>query len=185
MYQQNNDLIGWITIEDTKIDYPVMFTKGEDYYLRRDFYKKKSTGGTLYINKHQTMEPRDINIIIHGHNMTSNGTMFHDLLNYKKESYYETHKKIIYYTLEEREEYEIISVFLSKVYKVNDNVFKYYKFYGEQSESDHKNYIDNVKELALYDTGITATYPEKLITLSTCEYSQENGRLVVVAKQVS
>ncbi len=184
LYNENNDLVGWIQIDGTKIDYPVMYTKDQDYYLRRDFYKKSSTAGTLYVDKHNTMNPRDINIIIHGHNM-SNGTMFADLLNYKQQSYYEEHKKITYYTLEAKEEYEIIAVFLSKVYNVTDNVFKYYKFYGEQTEDTYNDYIKNIKKLARYDIATTATYPEKLITLSTCEYSQEDGRLVVVAKQIS
>ncbi len=184
LYEQNHDLNGWITIPNTNIDYPVMFTKNEDFYLRRDFYGHSSTAGTLYIDKHQDMQPRDINIIIHGHNM-DNGSMFHDLLNYKEKDYYESHKKFSYYTLEAKEEYEIIAVFLSKVYYVSDNVFKYYKFYGEQSESSYEDYITNIKSLSLYPIDITATYPEKLITLSTCEYSQENGRLVVVAKQIS
>lgn len=186
LYEENNDLIGWLTIDGTVIDYPVMFTKDEDYYLRKDFYKKYSTAGTLYIDKHQTMAPRDINLLIHGHNMT-NGTMFHDLLNYRDEAYYQEHKKIVYYTLEGREEYEVIAAFLSKVYNVNDNVFKYYKFYGEQTESSYNSYIENIKKLSLYNIDLTATYPEKLLTLSTCEYSQGNndGRMVVVAKQVS
>ncbi len=184
LYEENNDLIGWLKIEDTKIDYPVMFTRGEDYYLRRDFYKKKSTAGSLFIDKYQDMSPKDINILIHGHNM-NNGTMFHDLLNYKKKAYYEAHKNIIYYTLEEKQEYEIIAVFLSKVYNVSDTDFKYYKFYGKQEEDSYKNYIENIKKLSLYDIKTTAIYPEELITLSTCEYSEKDGRLVVVAKRVS
>lgn len=184
LLEENGDLIGWLTIPDTKIDYPVLFTRGEDYYLRRDFYKEKSTAGSLYIDKHADMAPRDINILIHGHNM-NNGTMFHDLLNYKKKSFYEDHKTFFYYTLEEKEEYEIIAVFLSKVYNVQDEVFKYYQFYGEQDEESYQEYIKNITELSLYSTGNSATYPEELITLSTCEYSKEDGRLVVVGKRVS
>ena len=183
LYEENNDLAGWIQIDDTTINYPVMYTKGEDYYLRRDFYKRSSTAGTLYINKNNTIKPKDINLIIYGHNM-DNGTMFADLLNYKNEDYYQEHKKIIYYTLEEKEEYEIIAVFLSKIYNVSDDVFKYYKFYGEQSKEAYDNFINNIKELSLYDIDLSATYPEELLTLSTCEYSQKDGRLVVVAKRI-
>ena len=186
LYEENNDLVGWLTIEGTIVDYPVMFTKGEDYYLRKDFYKKYSTGGSLFIDKFFSMEPRDINLLIHGHNM-SNGTMFHTLLEYQDEAYYKEHKKIVFYTLEGREEYEVIAVFLSKVYNVNDKVFKYYKYYGDQSESGYNNYIENIKKLSLYNIDLTATYPEKLLTLSTCQYSLGNndGRMVVVAKQVA
>lgn len=183
LYEENNDLIGWLQIDGTKIDYPVMYTPGEDYYLRRDFYKKSFTGGTLYIDKHNIMEPRDINLIIHGHNM-SNGTMFADLIKYKDKNYYEDHKHIVYYTLEGKEEYEVIAVFLSKVYNVGDNVFKYYKFYGEQNQEQYFEYIVNIKTLDMHDIELSATYPERLLTLSTCDYYTTDGRLVVVAKQV-
>ena len=63
LYQENQDLIGWLIIEDTNINYPVMFTRGEDFYLRRDFYKEKSTAGSLYIDKHANMIPKDNNIL--------------------------------------------------------------------------------------------------------------------------
>ncbi len=184
LYQENNDLVGWIKIDGTKIDYPVVYTKGEDYYLRRDFYKNDYEAGTLMVDKFNTVTPRDTNLIIHGHNM-NDGTMFHDLLNYKKESYYQEHKKITYYTLEEKQEYEIMAVFLSKVYRVKDQVFKYYKFYNATNEEEYNYYIDNIKKLSLYDTGINSCFNNELITLSTCEYSQANGRLVVVARKVS
>ncbi len=184
LYQENNDLVGWIKIDGTKIDYPVVYTKGEDYYLRRDFYKNNYEAGTLMVDKFNTVTPRDTNLIIHGHNM-NDGTMFHDLLNYKNEAYYQQHKKITYYTLEEKQEYEIMAVFLSRVYRVKDQVFKYYKFYNATNESEYKYYIDNVKRLSLYDTGITSCFNNELLTLSTCEYSQANGRLVVVARKVS
>ena len=182
LYKENNDLYGWIKIEGTRIDYPIMYTQGEDYYLRKDFNKQYYEGGTPYIDKHNTVSPRDTNIIIYGHNL-KDGTMFNDLLNYKEEGYYKEHKKITIYTKEEKEEYEIVSVFLSKVYRVNDKVFKYYKFYKAENEQEYNNYIENVKKLSIYETNIKPCYGTELITLSTCEYSQENGRLVVVARR--
>jgi len=182
LYKENSDLYGWITIDGTKIDYPVMYTKGEDYYLYRDFYKKKYNPGSLFIDKYNTITPRDSNLIIHGHNM-DDGSMFHDLINYKDENFYKEHKMIKFYTLTEEKEYEIVSVFLSKVYNTDDNVFKYYKFYDASNETEYNSYITNIKNIDLYETGVSASYDDNLITLSTCEYSQENGRLVVVAKE--
>lgn len=182
MHEENSDLIGWLKIDDTKIDYPVMYTKGEDYYLYKNFKKENYKPGSLFVDKHNTVDPRDTNLIIHGHNM-DDGSMFHDLINYKKEGFYKNHKTFTFYTLEEKEEYEIVSVFLSKVYNVDDVVFKYYKFYDAKTKSEYDNYIDNIKKLQLYETNVSASYNDKLITLSTCEYSQENGRLVVVAKK--
>lgn len=182
LYKQNADLVGWIQMKDTKIDYPVMYTKDADYYLYRDFYKKKYNPGTLFVDKHNNVEPRDINLIIHGHNMDDGG-MFHDLEKYKSEEFYKNHKTFTFYTLTSEDTYEIVSVFKSKVYNVNDNVFKYYKFYGNKTKAEYDDYINNIKKLELYKTNVNASYPEELLTLSTCEYSQENGRLVIVAKK--
>ena len=68
---------------------------------------------------------------------------------------------------------------------VSDKVFKYYQFYGEQNEKEYKDFIQNIKKLSMYDIELSAEYPERLLTLSTCEYSQEDGRFVVVAKKVN
>ena len=179
----NKDFVGVLSIPDTIINYPVMYTKGEDYYLRRSFDKKQSDAGTLFIDKHNNIDPIDDNIIIYGHNM-KNGTMFHELLNYKKESYYKEHKYIYFNKVDNSEKYEIISVFYSKVYYETDNVFKYYKFYNASNEEELNDYVKNIKELSLYNTNVDAKLGDKFITLSTCEYSQENGRFVVVAKKV-
>ncbi len=179
----NKDFVGVLSIPDTIINYPVMYTKGEDYYLRRSFDKKQSDAGTLFIDKHNNIDPIDDNIIIYGHNM-KNGTMFHELLNYKKENYYKEHKYIYFNKVDNSEKYEIISVFYSKVYYETDNVFKYYKFYNASNEEELNDYVKNIKELSLYNTNVDAKLGDKFITLSTCEYSQENGRFVVVAKKV-
>ena len=179
----NDDFVGILSIPDTIINYPVMYTKGEDYYLRRSFDKKQSDAGTLFIDKYNNINPIDDNIIIYGHNMR-NGTMFHELLNYKKESFYKDHKYIYFDKVDGIQKYEVISAFYSKVYYEDENVFKYYKFYNAANDEELNYYIKNIKELALYDTNISAKLGDKFITLSTCEYSQENGRFVVVAKKV-
>lgn len=111
--------------------------------------------------------------------------MFEDLIKYKEQSFYEEHKQIRFTTEKEDCMYEIISVFLSKVYYQSDtNVFRYYYFVNAKNEQEYNEFINNAKKISLYDTGVTAEYGEQLITLSTCEYSQENGRLAVVAKKV-
>lgn len=181
LHKSNEHIVGWIKLDDSKIDYPVLYS-GDDYYLNNNYKKEYSREGSIFIDKHNSLD--DINLIIHGHNM-SNGNMFHELINYKEKSYYEKHKIIDFYTLDEHKKYEVISVFLTKVYKKTDNVFKYYKFYGDVTLSDYNDYISNIKKLALYDIDATAKYPTKLISLSTCEYTNDNGRLVVVAKEVN
>ena len=111
--------------------------------------------------------------------------MFEDLVNYKKEEFYKQHPIIKFTTPTEDSEYEIIAVFLSRIYyKSEKNVFRYYYFINAENEEEYNEYITNSKKASLYDTGKTAEYGEQLLTLSTCEYSQEDGRLAVVAKKV-
>jgi len=110
--------------------------------------------------------------------------MFVDLLNYKNEDYYKTHKTIRFTTNEEDAEYEIISVFLSRVYyKTETDVFRYYYFINAENEEEFNEFVNNSKKASLYDIDATAQYGDQLLTLSTCEFSQKDGRLAVVAKK--
>lgn len=87
IYQQNNDFIGWLTIPDTVVDYPVVFTPDdEEFYLRKDFHKEKSASGTLFLGANSDLETPSDNIIIYGHNMHA-GTMFHTLLEYRMKTF--------------------------------------------------------------------------------------------------
>lgn len=186
LYEQNGDLAGWIKIEGTEIDYPVMYTPEDgEFYLYRTFEGEEdpTKEGCLFIDEHCTIDPRSTNLLIHGHNMR-NGSMFHTLLEYQDEDFYKEHPRIEYCTLYEEEEYEIVAAFLTKIYNKNDDVFKFYQFYNAENEEEFEYYIENIQKLALYDTGITPEYGDELITLATCEYSQENGRMVVVARKV-
>lgn len=182
LYVMNNDLVGWIQIPDTDISYPVMQTPNKvDYYLRRDFYGKYSTHGCIYAReKCDVFEPSD-NITIYGHRM-KDGTMFAQLLNYDEKEYYESHRYIYFDTLTERHTYEIISVF--KTTATIGEGFRYHLFVEATDEADFMDYVNTCKKLDMYETGVTAEYGDKLISLSTCEYSQTNGRLVVVAKRI-
>lgn len=187
LYAQNSDIAGWLKINGTVVDYPVMYTPDDgEYYLYRNFEKEEdpSREGCLFIDKNCSMEPRSTNVLIHGHNM-KNGSMLHTLIDYKDEEFYKAHKTFRFDTLYKETEYEIVSVFLSKVYKKSEtDVFKFYQFYDADSREQFDDYINNCKELELYDTGVTPAYGDKLLTLSTCEYSTENGRIVVVARQI-
>lgn len=187
LYAENKDIVGWIQIDGTEIDYPVMYTPEDgQYYLYRNFDKEDdpTQEGCIFVDEHCTVDPRSTNLLIHGHNM-KNGTMFHTLLSYKDESFYKEHPIINYKTLYEEQQYEIAYVFLSQVYNVDDDVWKFYKFYNADNAQQYDEYIDHCKELELYDTGVTARYDDDLITLTTCEYSTENGRMVVVARRVT
>ena len=122
------------------------------------------------------------NCVIYSHHM-NNGTMFADLCKYENEDFYREHKTIRFDTLSGFSEYEIVAVFKTVAY--SEQGFKYYHFTRAESAEDFDAYIAQCKVLSLYDTGITAEYGDRLITLSTCEYSRKNGRMVVVAKRIA
>ena len=182
-YLANEDMAGWLSIPGTNIDYPIMWTpEDENYYLRRGFDKKSNSAGCLILDTDSCLDPLTTNLIIHGHNMKA-GTMFGHLTDYKNESYYKEHQDIILYTPECQRNYEVIAVFYSQVYKKTDDVFKFYKFFQADTEEEFLDFYDNIKELSIYDTGVTAEFGDHFITLSTCAYHVENGRFVVVAKE--
>ena len=125
------------------------------------------------------------NLIVYGHNMKDN-QMFNSLLKYEDKNFYDNHKTIKISTNNEENEYSIVSVFKSRIfYQDETNVFRYYNYINFDNEQTYNEYIENCKKIQLYDTGISANYGEQLITLITCEYSQENGRMVLVAKKES
>ncbi|MBX4151839.1 class B sortase [Paenibacillus sp. FSL W7-1279] len=184
LYERNSDIVGWLKMDGTRIEYPVMQNPQDaEYYLNHDFDKKENKGGLPFLDAHSRTNGSDI-VLIHGHHMKS-GWMFKDLMKYKNESFYREHATFQFSTLYEKEEYEIVAVILSKVYRKSDDVFKYYQIENVSTPAEFDSYVQNIKKLALYDTGVTARYGDKLIVLSTCEYSTENGRLAVVARKRS
>ena len=181
LYSINNDIIGWIKIDDTQINYPVMQTKDRpNYYLRKDFYNNYSQWGTPYLSENCDIKTSD-NLIIYGHHI-KNYKMFGELEKYKEKKYYESHKIIKFYTMDKSEEYEIIFVFTTTVY--DNKGFKYYQYFNLKSKNEFDTFINKCKELSIYNTNKAVEYGDKFITLSTCEYSRTNGRLVIVAKKI-
>ena len=182
LYLQNTDMVGWLSIAGTNINYPVMQTPNNpNYYLKHNFEKEYSDIGTPYVQENCDLLASD-NLVIYGHHIKGQ-KMFGALENYKSKDFYEEHKTIRFDTLTKRGEYEIIAVFKTVAY--SSAGFRYYDFVNAEDENAFNAYIAKCKELALYDTGVTAEYGDRLITLSTCEYSAQNGRLVVVAKKVA
>ena len=182
-YSQNDDLVGWIRIDGTVIDYPVMqHLEEKDYYLERNFDEEYSKHGCIYVREQcNPFKPAD-NVVLYGH-YKQDGSMFHDLHGYYRESFWREHQTIEFDTIYEHHTYQIVAVF--KV-NINDkNFFRYHTFNNFANEDDFNTYEDAIRNLSFYDTGVDIEYGDKLITLSTCEYTLSNGRLVVVAKRVS
>ena len=182
LYLQNEDMVGWISIAGTTINYPVMQSKNNpNFYLKHNFEKEYSDLGVPYIQENCDILTGD-NLIIYGHHIKGQ-KMFGALEDYKSKSFYEGHKTIQFDTLTEQAEYEIVAVFKTVAY--SSEGYRYYDFVDAENEDEFNAYVGKCRKLALYDTGVTSEYGDKLITLSTCEYSAQNGRLVVVAKKVN
>lgn len=183
-FRANADMAAWLQIPGTDIDYPVMWTpRDEEYYLYRGFDGGRNQNGCLILDTDSCLDPLTTNLIIHGHNMES-GAMFGSLPDYEDYSYFEDHRQIILHTKEQQRNYEVIAVFRSQVYKKTDQVFKFYKFFQADTEEEFDDFYQNIKALSLYDTGGTAQFGDHFLTLSTCVYHVDRGRLVVVAKEV-
>ena len=183
LYQKNKKLVGWIKIEGTGIDYPVMQTVNNEYYLDHNYNQEYDKNGSIFMDKDcDAAHPND-NMIIYGHHMKS-GKMFGNLNKYAKQDYCKEHPLISFDTIYEEGTYQVMYVFRSKIYSEEEIVFKYYKFIDATSENEFDSNMEEMAKLSLYDTGVTAKYGDKLITLSTCDYEETNGRFVVVAKKV-
>ena len=185
--QENQDTVGWIQIEDTIVDYPLLQStdKDKDYYLTHNYKNEKTKYGSIYLYKDSNITDINSNVIIYGHNMKDE-QMFNTLLKYENKDFYNKHSSIKVATENKENEYTIVSVFKSRIfYQDEKDVFRYYNYTNFEDEKTYNEYIENCKKIQLYDTGVSAEYGEKLITLITCEYSQENGRMVVVAKKES
>lgn len=183
LYALNSDLVGWLRIDGTNINYPVMQSPEDpNYYLYRDFYKNSSKGGCLYAQAECDINSPSDNITIYGHNTRGGAIMFNALNGYTRKSFWESHRYIQFDTLTEHHTYEIIAVF--KTSANLDEGYPYHRFVDAGSEEEFNEFVEKCKALAFYDTGVTAGYGDKLITLSTCEYTLNNGRLAVVAKRI-
>lgn len=182
LYLKNTDFVGWLEVPGTVISYPVMQSPDNpNYYLRHNFAKDWDSHGCIYVRETcDVFSPSD-NVTLYGHNKRD-GTMFSDLEKYMDQEFYEEHKYIYFDTIFQRHTYEIIAVFPTSA-SVGVG-FRYHAFENAATAEEFDNFVATCKQLSYYDIPATAQYGNKLITLSTCEYSQVNGRLVIVAKRI-
>ena len=185
LQKENKDIIGWLEISGTNISYPVLQGDDNNYYLKHNYKHEYISTGSIFVDKNYDFNKPSDNLLIYGHR-NKVGLMFDELIKYKDESFYKEHKTIRFTTVTNDNQYEILSAFYSRVYYTDEtNVFRYYQFVNAESQEDYNDFVNNAKKASLYDTGLTANYGEQLMTLSTCDYSQKNGRFAVVAKKIS
>ena len=182
LYERNQDLYGWISIEGTKVIYPVMYTpKDLEYYLRRAFDGSDADCGTPFLDAACSEEGNLY--VVYGHRM-KNRTMFGTLPYYEKKEYWEEHPYICFDTLYEQGTYEIVAAFYSKIYAEGESGFQYYDYKDLSSEEVFTAFQKGVEESALYETDETLSFGDTVLLLSTCSYHTSEGRFVVVAKKI-
>ena len=178
---ENKEMYGYLSIKDTKINYPVMFIDNNDYYLTHNFYKKYDRHGALFIDCN-TQVNQSQNLLIYGHSMLD-GTMFGGLHKFKNKSHWEKHNSLVFATMEEVYVYDIFAVVYTEIYPSSSDKFRYHTFINIFSNDDFDTYVSNMKKLSSYNTNITPSYGDQLITLSTCIDAKSNRRLVIVARR--
>lgn len=183
LYLENADMVGWIQIEGTSIDYPVMQTPADpNYYLKHDFEKHYTDYGCPFMQADcDALAPSD-NLIIYGHNM-KDGSLFADLAKYGSKDFWQTHKTVWFDTELGSYAYEIFAVIHMTVQADDADAFPFYRFVDAAAPEDFAAYVSVCKARALYDTGIFAEYGDRLLTLSTCDNITDDGRLLVIANK--
>lgn len=185
LYEENNDMIGWISISGTVVDYPVMFTPEDpNFYLYKNWNKEESQSGSIFIDGRSNEDTE--NIIIYGHKM-KNGTMFGSLEKFKDEEYYQQHKYIKFDSIYQERTFQIIAVSKAVIYynEVPEGEYLFYENVELDSEEEFNQYINFMKQNSYFNIEESATYGDKLITLCTCDYWTQDARLLIVAKEIT
>ncbi len=183
LFTQNSDLVGWISIKGTDIDYPVVQAEDNELYLHRTFGGNENAHGCIFADASCSVTKPSDNIILYGHHM-KDGSMFAMLDQYKKESFWQEHPVICFDTLYRQGSYEVMAVFTESVNTGDTAEFRYYDFTDAENEKEFQDFVHGCIERSIYTTGVWAEPGDELLTLSTCEYTKSNGRMVVVARKI-
>lgn len=184
LYEMNNEFFGWLSVEGTVMDFPVMYSPNRPgYYLDHAFDGSDSRSGVPFIDGKC---PADGSYyLVYGHHMR-NKTMFGQLPNYSDQRFYKEHPIICFDTLYEQRKYQVVAAFFSRIYDKDEmEVFRYYEYTDLPNEEVFNEYMQQVYAAAIYDTGIKCAFGDELLALSTCNYHTENGRFVVVARRIN
>lgn len=186
LHNQNSDMVGWLKIEGTDIDYVVVQKDNDnEYYLNHAFDRSENSNGSIFMDYRSDIVTPTTNTIIYGHNMKS-GMMFGGLKKYLSEGYLSEHKYIDFSTLYEHRQYEIVAVCLSRVHYQDDaSAYRYYDFISAGTDEEFEMFRENVNSFAVSGTADGLTREDKILTLSTCNSYTEDGRLFIVAKQIN
>ncbi len=172
----NSDAIGWIIIPGTKINYPVLKTTDNDYYLKNNVKKEKDKNGAIYMDFRNDGDASDRHTIIYGHH-TKDKTMFTDLMKYKKKDFFDKNKIIKLNLGQKNTEWEIFSVYITAT-----NF--YYIITDFTNDEEYGKFLNFIRERSMFNRSVTISDEDQLLTLSTCTFEFDNARFVVHARRV-
>ena len=186
VYAANNDTVGWITINGTNIDYPVLQRKDtQAYYLYRNFYGEDDNHGSIYVEEHNDVDkPSDV-IVLHGHHM-ADGTMFHNIKNFKYKTFFNEHPYVRFDTLYQHRIYQVVLIFrINAEPSDTEHFFPFHTYNNFKDEAHFNDFMSNIQRLAVQKSRVKVNYGDKLLLMVTCDYSPYiNGRLILVAKMI-
>lgn len=172
----NEDVVGWISVPDTVIDYPVVQAGDNDYYLRRDIHRKGARAGTIFMDYRSDKQGKGKNIILYGHHMR-NGSMFKDLVKYKQEEFFQENDYIRFDTLFDEIKWEVFSVYITEAdFPYTQTTFA--------SDEEYLDFLDKIKGRSIFDKDMELSKEDQILTLSTCTYEYDDARFVVHARRV-
>ena len=169
---ENPDCVGWLTIPDTGIDYPVMHTPdAPEHYLRRDFYGNSASGGTPFLDGRNPAEAENQNLILYGHNMMD-GSMFKPLINYLDADFHAAHRDIFLELKGKQYHYEVLAVVETSV---DSPLYRYTELGNPEKESAFRSALFDAADLEVIH------HTEGYLTLSTCNDQGGDSRVLVIA----
>ncbi len=175
LLQQNGDIVGWIYCADTPINYPIVQSEDNDYYLHRLLNGKYNVNGSIFLDYRNHSQFADFNSVVYGHNMKT-GEMFGSLVKYKEQSYYDAHP--ILYLLTPSQSYKV-ELYAGYITASDADVYAL-----EHTENNSEAFLRYAAEHSTFRSDIAVTQNDKFITLSTCSYEYENARYVVIGRLV-
>ena len=178
LYDENNDLVGWLEIPDV-VDLPVVYRDNNEYYETHDFFGKASVGGTLFLDALHPLEANSQHLVIHGHNMRD-GSMFGHLARYQQKDYLQQHPIITWTTLYQQERYDIFAVAIASTSTQDAQYLDYLKTTTFADAEDLQDYLGRLRRVSLYWEDMPVNTDDALLTLSTC---LGDDRILVVGKR--
>lgn len=173
----NSDIVAWIKINNTNVNYPVVQTENNEFYLNHNIEKNENKAGWIFMDYRNNLNNKDKNIIIYGHNRMD-GSMFSSLKNLFQKQWYENEQNLKIQLITESETliYQIFSI-----YEINNE--DYYITTGFDNNEKFNQFLNNIKSRSIKDFGVNVTEKDQILTLSTCS-SNNKDRYVVHAKKV-